>query len=71
MRYQVQHPYFSRCDGQTFGPWVEGDEAELSAEVAEWVNRDSPGTLVPVVEKPAPKPAEAAKDRQQRGGRGR
>ena len=41
-RYKVQHNYKSG----TFGPWQEGDEVTLdSAEAAEHVNRDSPGTL--------------------------
>lgn len=53
-RYSVQHPYYSRRDGVTYGPWVEGDEPDLDVEVAEWVNRDSPGTLAGVKPKSAP-----------------
>lgn len=74
-RYTVQHRYSARRDGQTLGPWVEGDETELTGDEAAWVNRDSPGTLAPVVDKPSTKPAEReaepAKDRQHRGGRNR
>lgn len=45
-RFAVQHSYTARRDGQTFGPWVAGDEADLQPVDAEWVERDSPGTLV-------------------------
>lgn len=48
MRYIVQHAYRSRRDGRDFGPWEEGESVELDNELdAEWVNRDSPGTLEP------------------------
>lgn len=44
-RYQVQHRYKSN----DFGPWEEGDQVTLDdAAEAEYVNRDSPGTLVEI-----------------------
>lgn len=43
-RFQVQWKYRAN----ELGPWVEGDEIELQADVAEHVNRDSPGVLVEV-----------------------
>ena len=43
-RYQMQWRY--RSNG--FGPWGEGDEVELQAEDAAFINRDSPGVLVEV-----------------------
>jgi hypothetical protein len=29
------------------GPWRKGDRVELEAELAAWVNRDSPNTVEP------------------------
>lgn len=56
-RYKVNHKY-----GTTYlGPWTAGSEVELDEEVAEWVNRDSVGTLtlvVPAGEEPVEDPAE-------------
>ena len=43
-RYAVQHNYRT----QTLGPWKEGEEVELTEEIAEQVNRDSPGALTEV-----------------------
>lgn len=40
-RYRVEHRYAS----STYGPWVEGDHVEMSADEAAWVNHDSEGTL--------------------------
>lgn len=54
-RYTVDHAYLARRDGQQFGPWEPGIEVELPEEDAEWVNRDSPGSL-----RPAGAPAAAA-----------
>lgn len=62
-RYTVNHSYRSRRDGQDFGPWSKGDEVELSDGDAEWVERDSPGTLA--------RQADRVADRQHRGGRNR
>ena len=44
-RYQVQHPYRAFRDGTHYGPWTPGEVVELDQDVAEWVNRDSPGAL--------------------------
>lgn len=66
--HTVNHSYTARRDGQTFGPWVEGDQVELTAEDVEWVNRDSPGCLAPVK---AEREQPAVADRQHRGGRNR
>lgn len=46
-RYTVQHSYRAWRDGRLYGPWLDGETVELSAEDAAWVNRDSPGTLAP------------------------
>lgn len=64
--YTVGHSYTARRDGHTFGPWAEGDQVDLTAEDAEWVNRDSPGTLTAAKREQAP-----VADRQHRGGRNR
>lgn len=48
MRYVVQHNYTAYRDGRLFGPWEAGTEVELDELDAEWVNRDSAGTLVSV-----------------------
>lgn len=69
-RYVVQHSYHSSADGQQWGPWEEGQEIELDEDRAEWVERDSAGTLKPVAAKETkPKPPTA--DRQHRGGANR
>ena len=52
-RYVVQHRYSSVDSGVVIGPFAAGDEVELDVERAEWVNRDSPGALVPVRAAPA------------------
>ncbi|UJW32394.1 hypothetical protein L3Q67_00990 [Saccharothrix sp. AJ9571] len=44
-RYRVKHRYHARRDGKAFGPWEPKDDVELDQADAEWVNRDSPGTL--------------------------
>jgi len=70
--YAVNHRYGSKRDGQLFGPWEADTSVDLTEADAEWVNRDSPGTLTPLepgVE--ADGEAPAAKDRQHRGGRKR
>ncbi len=76
--YTVNHSYRSSRDGRTFGPFVPGTTVELDEADAEWVDRDSPGALSPVVEhrlvaehgpELAVKPPAA--DRQARPGRNR
>lgn len=57
MRYTVQHRYSAYRDGQLFGPWEPDIEVELDDLDAEWVNRDSEGTLKPVDAAPEPEPA--------------
>lgn len=47
-RYTVRHRYAAFRDGRQFGPWTEGAEIEVDTADAEWVNRDSPDTLVEV-----------------------
>lgn len=62
-KYLVNHSYTSRGDGVQYGPWSPGDSVELLEAVAEWVNRDSPGTLSALPEstsEPAPLAREAA-----------
>lgn len=53
-RYRVSHVYAAYRDGQHYGPWTPGEVVELDQELAEWVNRDSPNTLSPVVEEEKP-----------------
>ena len=48
--YQVNHRYGATRDGIKFGPYEPGHTVELSEADAEWVNRDSPGTLTAVTE---------------------
>lgn len=43
MRYRVAWKYQSGLGG----PWAEGEALELDPAIAEAVNRDSPGVLVP------------------------
>lgn len=47
--YRATRDYRSNHNGRQFG-YSEGDEAEVDDDVAAWVNRDSPGTLVPADE---------------------
>lgn len=67
--YKVQWNYHSGIGG----PWAEGETVTLAPELAEAINRDSPGVLVEVgVVKDAPIPE--ARDRMvkkaQRRGQG-
>lgn len=55
-RYTVQHRYAASRDGQTFGPWEPDTEVDLDEPDAEWVNRDSAGTLEPVDQGDDPDP---------------
>jgi hypothetical protein len=43
-RYAVVHRYSST----DHGPWDEGTTIELDEASADWVNRDSPGTLAEI-----------------------
>lgn len=70
--YRVQHRYAAYRDGRQIGPWAEGDRIELEAADAEWVNRDSPGTLLAEGGATEPERQQAAgRDRQARPGRNR
>lgn len=55
-RYQVQHPYAAFRDGRQFGPWDTGEQVELDPVDADWVNRDSPGTLTEPKSQPKSQP---------------
>ncbi len=60
-RYTVTQNYSAERAAASvtqFGPWAAGDEIELDAPDAEWVNTDSAGTLEPA--KPAKAPAKKA-----------
>jgi len=46
--YEVGHRYTASRDGKTFGPWEQGDVVALDQPDAEWVERDSPGTLLTI-----------------------
>lgn len=50
--FAVQHAYAASRDGQRLGPWAKGDEVELDADVAAFVEVDSPGALAPVKAEP-------------------
>jgi hypothetical protein len=73
-RYLVNHVYAAHTDGTYYGPWTPGETVELEAELAEWINRDSEGTLTELPD-PESKPAEreAAKppNRQHKGSKTR
>ena len=56
-RYVVQQRYAARGPSDQLGPWRVGTEVDLDDAVAEWVNRDSAGTLV-AVEVPDDEPAD-------------
>lgn len=43
--YAVNHHYRSFRDGVQYGPYEPGTFVQLDEVDAEWVNRDSPGTL--------------------------
>lgn len=53
-RYKVGHAYQAFRDGARVGPWEVDSEVELDAELAEWVERDSPGALVAIKDKAKP-----------------
>jgi hypothetical protein len=47
-RFTVKQRYTAYRDGKQFGPWEPDSEIELDAPDAEWVERDSPGTLAEI-----------------------
>lgn len=55
-RFKVKHAYQAFRDGARIGPWGADEEVEVDAELAEWVDRDSPGALEVVRDKPEAKP---------------
>lgn len=71
MRYEVKHAYASTRDGLRFGPWKPGEVVELEPADAEWILRDSPGSLSEAKAKAAEREQPPAADRQHRGGRNR
>ena len=71
-KHRVTQVYAAFRDGVHYGPWTPGEEVELTDELAEWVNRDAPGTLIPVQsepEKPVEREAKPAPDRAHKGTR--
>lgn len=85
--FEVLHAYRSTRDGQQYGPWKPGDVVELTEPDADWVGRDSPGCLKPMlvaVGESSPEPVDldegaevvkrekpAGPNRQHRGGANR
>lgn len=53
-RYTVQHSYKAYRDGRLLGPWEVDTEIEVDEADAEWINRDSPGTLAGLDTEPDP-----------------
>lgn len=51
-RYTIQRSYASAHNTKVYGPWEAGEVIELEQHIAEWVDRDSPGVLAPVVDEP-------------------
>jgi hypothetical protein len=76
-QYRVNHRYASFRDGRGFGPFDPDTVIELDEADAEWINRDSPGTLDDIAadtEESGVDPdgeAEPVKDRAHKGGRTR
>lgn len=70
-RYKLNHAYRSFRDGVQYGPWLAGDEVELTDADAEWLERDSPGALTEVKAKSTERQQPPTPDRQHRGGRNR
>lgn len=73
--YSVNHNYSALRDGVRFGPYEAGTTVELETADAEWVNRDSPGTLSRAkakaedkVEQPPVQPNRAHKGGRNRAG---
>jgi hypothetical protein len=44
-QFIIRQRYTSYRDGKTYGPWQVDEVVELDTADAEWVERDSPGTL--------------------------
>jgi hypothetical protein len=44
-QFVIRQRYTSYRDGKTYGPWQADEVVELDTADAEWVERDSPGTL--------------------------
>jgi hypothetical protein len=73
-KYTVVHAYSARRDGLQFGPWQPDDVVDLEQADAEWILRDSPGSLAPAADEPAEtgeRQKLAGRDRQHRGGANR
>ena len=51
-KYRVHHVYAAYRDGVHYGPYTPGEEIEIEQELADWMNRDSPGVLEEVREMP-------------------
>ena len=69
-KYKVQWKYSSGLGG----PWLAGDIVDLSVDLADYINRDSPGVLKPVKEtakEQTSKSAEKPKDKTGKGGKNR
>lgn len=49
-KYTVQHRYFSYYNFKQLGEWQPGDVVDLEEDEAAFVQRDSPGCLVPYVD---------------------
>ncbi len=62
-RYKVQWNYSSALGG----PWRKGDVVELDPDLAEAINRDSPGVLVEA----KARAKKSSKDRMMRGDKDR
>lgn len=54
-RYRAARDYRASSSGVSHG-YTQGAECEVDDATAEWVNRDSPGTLVPLDAAPEPEP---------------
>lgn len=73
--YRVNHSYSALRDGVRFGPYEQGTTVQLEEADAEWINRDSPGTLSAAkakaeekVEQPPVQPNRAHKGGRNRAG---
>ena len=51
-KFTVTRVYAAFRDGTHYGPYTPGEELELDQELADWMNRDSPGLLEEVREMP-------------------
>ncbi len=73
--YRVARPYSAQFGERRLGPWEKDDAVELEYEVAEWVERDSPGTLkhagAVADDEVAARQKPASANRQHRGGANR